>query len=83
MESQSAAPLIRRLNAPLSLDERRARALKMRLSCPNIKNPAHGKLYVVFVVRRGVVAFGETMVVDPWEITTDKGNRAEIEHLSA
>lgn len=82
MESQSAAPLIRRLNSPLSLDERRGRVLKMRLSCPNVKHPTHGRLYVVFVVRKGISAYGETMTVDPWEITTEKGNRSVIEHLS-
>jgi hypothetical protein len=82
METQSAAPLLRRLNSPLSSDERLTQVLRVRLSSPNVKHPVHGKLYVVFVVRRGVVVFSETIVVDPWEITTNKGRRFEIEHLS-
>ena len=82
MESPSAAPLIRRLSMPLSSDERRSRVLRMRLSSPNVKQPTDGKLYVVFVTRKGLAAFGETIVVDPWEITTEKGNRVEIEYLS-
>ncbi len=82
MESQSAGPLIRRLSTPLSVEERRSRVLRMRLSTPNVKNPVDGRLYVVFVVRKGVVAFGETITVDPWEITTDKGGRIEIEYLT-
>lgn len=83
MECQSAAPLIRRLNSPLSSDERLTRVLRVRLSSPNVKKPMRGRLYVVFVVRRGLVASSETVVVDPWEITTDKGRRFEIKHLSA
>ena len=82
MESHSAEPLVRRLNMPLSHDERRERVLRVRLSTPNVKHPVHGKLYIVFVVRRGVVAHGETIVVDPWEIITNKGNRLEIPHLN-
>lgn len=82
MECQSAAPLIRRLSAPLSSDERIARVLRVRLSTPNVKHPTNGKLYVVFVIRKGLVASSETLVVDPWEITTEKGRRFEIEHLS-
>jgi hypothetical protein len=81
METQSAAPLIRRLNAPLSTDRRLTSALRVRLSSPNVKHPVHGRLYVVFVVRKGVVATGETIVVHPWELTTDKGRRVEIEYL--
>lgn len=83
MECQSAAPLIRRLNSPLSSDERLTRVLRVRLSSPNVMKPVQGRLYVVFVVRRGVVSTSETIAVDPWEITTDKGRRFEIEHLSA
>jgi len=83
MESQSAAPLLRRLNSPLSSDERMVRVLRVRLSSPNVKKPIQGKLYMVFVVRRGVVATSETIMVDPWEITTVKGRRFEIEHLSS
>lgn len=83
MESQSAAPLIRRLNSPLSSDERLTRVLRVRLSSPNVKKPVKGRLYIVYVVRRGVVSTSDTIVVDPWEITTDKGRRFEIEHLSA
>lgn len=82
LESLSAAPLIRRLDSPLSLDDRRTKVLRMRLSSPNVKKPAEGKLYMVFVVRRGVVATSETLIVDPWEILTDKGARIEIEYLS-
>jgi hypothetical protein len=81
LETQSAAPLIRRLSAPLSSDERLRRVLRVRLSSPNVKNPVQGRLFVVFVVRRGVVSTGETIVVDPWELTTDKGRRLEIEYL--
>jgi hypothetical protein len=81
MESQSASPLIRRLNMPLSSDERLLHALRVRLSSPNVKHPIQGRVYVVFVVRRGVVSTGETIAVDPWELTTDKGRRAEIECL--
>lgn len=82
MECQSAGPLLRRLSMPLSTEERRTRALKIRLSSPNVRHPTDGKIYVVFLVRKGVVAFGETTTVDPWEITTDKGGRLEIEHLT-
>jgi hypothetical protein len=82
MECPSAAPLIRRLSMPLSPDERRSRVLRMRLSSPNVKCPSQGRLYMVFVARKGLAAYGETVVVDPWEITTEKGNRVEIEYLS-
>jgi hypothetical protein len=81
METQSASPLIRRLNMPLSSDERLLHALRVRLSSPNVKHPVQGRIYVVFVVRRGVVSTGETIAVDPWELTTDKGRRSEIECL--
>jgi hypothetical protein len=83
MECQSAGPLIRRLRMPLSNDERLTRVLRIRLSTPNVRHPTDGKLYVVFVVRRGVVSVSETMTVDPWEITTDKGRRFEIEYLTS
>jgi len=81
MECQSAGPLVRRLEAPLSPNERLGCVLRVRLSSPNVKHPTAGKLYIVFVIRKGVVATSETMVVDPWEITTEKGRRREIEHL--
>ncbi len=82
MECQSAGPLVRRLSMPLSSDDRLSRVLRIRLSTPNVRHPIDGKLYVVFATRRGVVVVGETMAVDPWEITTDKGRRLEIEHLT-
>ena len=83
MECQSAGPLIRRLLMPLSTDDRLNRVLRIRLSSPNVRHPVDGKLYVVFVVRKGVVATSEMIAVDPWEISTDKGRRFEIKHLTS
>ena len=50
----------------LKTKERLKSVLKVRLISANVRHPVDGKLYVVFLVCKGVVAFGQTMAVDLW-----------------
>jgi len=87
-ESQSAAPLIRRLRAPLSAESRSTHAIRVFLTGPSVKTPIPGKVYVAYAVgaSQGDEASqnnsGEIACVDPWELLVSTGQRTIFESIS-
>ena len=87
-ESQSAAPLIRRLKAPLSAESRSTHAIRVFLTGPSVKTPIPGKVYVAYAVgtSQGDEAnqnnSGEIACVDPWELLASAGPRTIFESIS-
>ena len=83
MESQSAAPLLRRLLFPLPESTLPRHALRVHLSSPDVVEPIIGKVYIALLSMDGDLACSETIPVDPWEIWIDKRGRNEILHVNA
>ena len=73
MESQSAARLVQRLSVAISNEQRRNCLIKVYLGSPDILKPAKGKLYVVCLVQKMFEMSDETLAVNPWDLTLDKG----------
>jgi hypothetical protein len=88
-ESQSAAPLLRRITRPMSAEARSVHAIRVFLAGPDVKKPIAGKVYLAYAVgaSHGHEASqnnsGEIVCVDPWELLTKEGQRTVIDIISA
>jgi hypothetical protein len=90
MESHSAAIVLRRLTVDIHVNELNRYALQVHLSAPNTLNPEKGKVFVVCLVCKmnGNVqsvkgSASEVLIVDPWELITQQGDRKIFKFMSA
>jgi hypothetical protein len=90
MESHSAAIVLRRLTVDIHVNDLNRYALQVHLSAPNILNPEQGKVFVVCLVCKmttGVQGVkgtaSEVLIVDPWELITQYGDRKVFKFMSA
>lgn len=90
MESQSAAIVLRRLTVDIHGSELNRHALQVHLSAPNVLNPEKGKVFVVCLVckmngnvRSVKGSASEVLVVDPWELIMQPGERKIFKFMSA
>ena len=90
LESNTAAMVIRRLTVDIHVNDLRHHALQVHLSAPNILNPESGKVFVACLVCRmnGTMravkgSSSEILVVDPWELLMQPGERKLFKFLGA
>ena len=87
MESQSAAPMVRRVERAIQANRLASHALQVHLDSPNTTAPVEGKIYVVCLVRN--MSYNEQMtgsccevlVVDPWELLIQSEGRRVFDHV--
>ena len=82
MESHSAGPMLSRIGFALSNTAKSTYALRGFLNAPNVLEPVEGKVYLTLLCSKHGRSSCETIMVDPWELITKLGGRAEIQHLS-
>ena len=86
-ESPSGAQLLRRLPGYISRSDANNYVLQVHLASPNTVSPVPGKVYVAFVASMmggGEVRSSscEIMVVDPWELLLDYGEKEICKFVS-
>jgi hypothetical protein len=81
-ESQSAAPLLHRLEVPIAAEDRSKHVLRVFLAGPDSKVTMVGKVYVAYLVLNAKGASGEVACVDPWELLTSSRGREVSRHIS-
>jgi hypothetical protein len=88
LESQSAAPIIRRLTVDIHVNDLKNYALQVHLSAPNILEPEAGKVFVVCLACRMVGnvqsvkgSASEVLVVDPWDLVMGAAERKIFKFL--
>jgi hypothetical protein len=90
LESHSAAIVLRRLTVDIHLNDLHCNALQVHLSAPNTLNTEKGKVFVVCLVCKmnGNVqtvkgSASEILIVDPWELIMQPGDRKIFKFMSA
>ena len=90
MESQSAAIIRRKLTTDIHVNELNCYALQVHLSAPNILEPEKGKVFVVALackmngnVQSVKGSTSEILVVDPWELIIQPGDRKVFKFMVA
>ena len=90
LESHSAAIVLRRLTVDIHVNELNRHALQVHLSAPSMANPEDGKVFVVCLVCKmnGNVqsvkgSSAEVLIVDPWELIMQPGDRTIFKFMSA
>lgn len=89
MESNSASSVRRRLPVDIHANDLAGNVLQVHLSAPNVLTPEPGKVFVVSLVRKmngGVQSVkgsaSEVLVVDPWELMMQPGERHVFKFMS-
>lgn len=88
LESQAAAPMVRKLTEPIDPGLRSRCALRVHVDSPNTVSPVGGKVYVVCLVRRvgdndqPAGSKCEMIVADPWELMIQPEGRRVFENVS-
>jgi tRNA-binding EMAP/Myf-like protein len=89
LESHSAAVVLRRLTVDVHVNDLGDHALQVHLSAPNVLHPEKGKVFVVCLVCRmnGAVrsmrgSTSEVLLVDPWELLMQPGERKVFKFMS-
>jgi hypothetical protein len=90
MESHSAAIVHRKLTVDIHTNELNRYALQVHLSAPNILNPEKGKVFVVGLackmngnIQSVKGSSSEVLVVDPWELIMQPGDRKIFKFMVA
>jgi hypothetical protein len=82
-ESSSAVPLLRRLNVNIPDGEMAGYAIQAHLNSPSTRTPEPGRVNMTFVVQSPQGALAESVVVDPWELLLESGERHVFTSVSA
>ena len=90
LESRSAAIVLHRLTVDIHVNELAQHALQVHLSAPNVLHPEKGKVFVACLVckmnggmRSIRGASSEILVVDPWELLMQPGERRVFKFMGA
>ena len=90
LESHSAAVVLRRLTTEIHASELKQYALQVHLSAPNVLTPEKGKVFVACLVCKMNGGFravrgssSEILVVDPWDLLMQPGDRKVFKFMGA
>ena len=88
LESQSAAPILRRLTVEIHVNDLKNYALQVHLSAPNILEPETGKVFVVCLackmngnIQSVKGSASEVLLADPWDLVMQQGERKIFKFL--